>query len=102
MSTDNKEVKLTKSELELGAKIDRCLQDSLIKVGSGVGLGIVFSVVLFRRRPWPVIFGSGIGLGMAYANCQHDMQTPFLPVPGSTVKVTDSKLVEAILKEAKK
>ena len=40
--------KLTKSELELGLKWDRCLQDSLIKVGSGIGLGIVFSVVLFR------------------------------------------------------
>jgi hypothetical protein len=42
--------KLTKSELELGQKWDRCLQDSLIKVGSGVGLGIVFSVVLFRSK----------------------------------------------------
>ena len=40
--------KLTKSELELGLKWDRCLQDSLIKVGSGIGLGIVFSVVLFK------------------------------------------------------
>jgi len=42
--------KLTKSELELGLKWDRCLQDSLIKVGSGIGLGIVFSVVLFRSK----------------------------------------------------
>lgn len=42
------ELKLSKSEEELGQKWDRCLQDSLIKVGSGVGLGIVFSVVLFR------------------------------------------------------
>jgi inner membrane organizing system protein 1 len=42
--------KLTKSELEVGAKIDRCLQDALIKVGSGIGLGIVFSVVLFKSE----------------------------------------------------
>jgi len=48
---------LSKSELELGQKWDRCLQDALIKTASGVGLGIVFSVVLFKRRPFPVIFG---------------------------------------------
>lgn len=42
--------KLSQSELELGQKWDRCLQDVLIKIGSGVGLGIVFSVVLFRSR----------------------------------------------------
>jgi hypothetical protein len=40
--------KLSQSELELGQKWDRCLQDLLIKAGSGIGLGIVFSVVLFR------------------------------------------------------
>ena len=45
--SNEKEVK-SKSELELGAKVDRCLQDTLLKVGSGIGLGIVFSVVLFR------------------------------------------------------
>jgi inner membrane organizing system protein 1 len=50
MSNEKQEIKLSKSELELGLKIDRCLQDSLIKVGSGIGLGIVFSVVLFRRK----------------------------------------------------
>lgn len=47
-SNDSKPTKLSKSEEELGLKWDRCLQDTLIKVGSGVGLGIVFSVVLFR------------------------------------------------------
>ena len=29
-------------------------------------------------RPWPVAFGAGVGLGMGYANCQHDFQHPGL------------------------
>lgn len=49
MSTQTKESsKLSQAELELGRKWDRCLQDTLIKFGSGVGLGIVFSVVMFK------------------------------------------------------
>lgn len=48
--SDSKKVVLTQSELELGQKWDRCLQDTLIKVASGVGLGVVFSVVMFRSK----------------------------------------------------
>jgi hypothetical protein len=35
---------------------------------------------------------------MAYSNCQHDFQSPFLPPSGSSVRVTDPQLIEAILK----
>ncbi|XP_012495405.1 PREDICTED: MICOS complex subunit MIC10-like [Propithecus coquereli] len=45
------------SESELGRKWDRCLG---------------------MRRMWPLAFGSGMGLGMAYSNCQHDFQAPYL------------------------
>jgi len=68
----------TRSEDILGEKWDRCLADSLIKTASGVGLGIVFSVALFKRRPWPVAFGAGTGFGMAYSNCQNDFRSPHL------------------------
>ncbi|KAL8578307.1 MICOS complex subunit MIC10 [Nucella lapillus] len=79
-----------RSEDVLGQKWDRCVSDTMIKFASGLGLGIVFSVVFFRRRPWPVAFGAGVGLGMGYANCQHDFQNPFFQ-SGHKVKVTENK-----------
>ncbi|XP_023407762.1 MICOS complex subunit MIC10 isoform X2 [Loxodonta africana] len=66
------------SESELGRKWDRCLADAVVKIGTGFGLGVVFSLTFFKRRMWPLAFGSGMGLGMAYSNCQHDFQAPYL------------------------
>ncbi|CAF3688398.1 unnamed protein product [Rotaria sordida] len=84
------------SENKNGEKWDRCLTDSIIKTGfeensykhssiiiiiiililaSGLALGFVFSAILFKRRPWPVFLGTGIGIGMAYSNCQNDLRS---------------------------
>ena len=40
----------------------------------------------FLGRPWPVAFGTGIGLGMGYSNCQNDFQQPYL-LHGKRIKV---------------
>ncbi|XP_042215205.1 MICOS complex subunit Mic10-like [Homarus americanus] len=68
----------SKSEDILGQKWDRCVADTLIKIGGGLTLGVVFSAIIFKRRPWPLIFGLGAGAGMGYANCQHEFDEPFL------------------------
>uniref|UniRef100_A0A0K8RFJ3 MICOS complex subunit MIC10 n=1 Tax=Ixodes ricinus TaxID=34613 RepID=A0A0K8RFJ3_IXORI len=56
----------TRSEDVLGEKWDKCIADTLIKMGAGLGVGVVFSLVLFKRRAWPVVFGLGSGFGMGY------------------------------------
>eukprot|EP00039_Didymoeca_costata_P026486 m.16000 g.16000 ORF g.16000 m.16000 type:complete len:80 (-) comp5557_c0_seq1:175-414(-) len=54
-----------------GAKFDRCAARAVTYTAVGVGFGALFSVVLFKRRPWPIAGGGGFGLGMAYSDCQH-------------------------------
>ena len=39
--------------------------------------GGVFSLFLFKRRMWPVIFGTGSGFGMGYNNCQVEFNSAF-------------------------
>jgi len=68
------------SEKELGEKYDRCITDTLIKIGGGIGVGAVFSLVLFQRKSWPVAFGLGTGFGMAYSNCQNEFRRIY-PLP---------------------
>ncbi|XP_055523499.1 MICOS complex subunit MIC10-like [Wyeomyia smithii] len=63
----------TLAEDQYGKKIDRCLTDVLIKFGGGLAVGGVFSLLFFKRRAWPIIMGSGFGIGMAYTNCERSL-----------------------------
>ncbi|XP_022104193.1 MICOS complex subunit Mic10-like [Acanthaster planci] len=80
----------TESENVLGRKWDQCVSDTLLKVGGGLGLGVIFSVFLFKRKLWPIHMGGGIGLGMGIANCNHLFKDPY-NVQGTIVKVLKDK-----------
>ena len=45
------------------------------------------SLLFFRRKSWPIIFGTGIGVGAGIQNCQNDLKNPFAILPGKIVKV---------------
>ncbi|XP_049289574.1 MICOS complex subunit Mic10-like [Anopheles funestus] len=63
----------TLAEDQYGKKVDHCLSDTLLKFGGGLVLGSVFSIIFFKRRTWPIIIGSGFGIGVAYNNCERSL-----------------------------
>lgn len=77
----------TYSEDELGQKWDRCLTDGVLKTGGGLAIGILASLLFFKRRSWPILVGTGFGFGLAFGNCERDINATFaLPSSGSSKK----------------
>ena len=62
------------SEALLNEKWDFCLSNALIKSTLGLGFGVVFSVLLFKRRAWPAFVGVGFGAGRAYEECNSSLK----------------------------
>lgn len=57
----------TPSQSLLNDKWDIVLSNALIKTGLGFGGGVLASILLFRRRSFPVWVGVGFGLGRGYS-----------------------------------
>ncbi|GMK54009.1 hypothetical protein CspeluHIS016_0105950 [Cutaneotrichosporon spelunceum] len=72
-----------RSEDIIAHKFDNCLADLIVNAGIGFGVGVVASVILFRRRGWPVALSTGFGAGVAYSNCNYSLN-PYV-VPGTKV-----------------
>ena len=68
---------IPKSEDVLGERWDRCLVDTGIKLAGGFAIGTIFSLLLFKRRSWPIVFGVGSGFGMGYQNCQAELNKKY-------------------------
>lgn len=51
----------------LNDKWDVVFSNLVVKTGLGFGAGVVASVLLFKRRAFPVWLGVGFGLGRGYA-----------------------------------
>ncbi|KZT43271.1 DUF543-domain-containing protein [Sistotremastrum suecicum HHB10207 ss-3] len=79
----SKDSKPSTSDSIVGQKYDRCLADLILKAGVGFGVGVVASVILFRRRTWPISLSTGFGIGAAYADC--DRSFNLARVPGTRI-----------------
>ncbi|OWB58094.1 hypothetical protein B5S28_g4087 [[Candida] boidinii] len=60
-------VSTTPSSTLIDSKWDLVLSNAIVKTGLGFGAGVLASVLVFRRRSFPVWIGVGFGLGRAYA-----------------------------------
>ncbi|EMD65124.1 hypothetical protein COCSADRAFT_160108 [Bipolaris sorokiniana ND90Pr] len=67
------------SEALLNEKWDRCLSSMLIRSGLGVSFGVIFSVLLFKRRAWPAFVGLGFGAGRAWEECDNSFKRAAAP-----------------------
>ncbi|CUM45850.1 MICOS complex subunit MIC10 [Debaryomyces fabryi] len=65
MSTEQKVA--APSQSLLNNKWDVVLSNTLIKTGLGFGGGVLASILLFKRRSFPVWLGIGFGLGRGYS-----------------------------------
>ncbi|KAL8707428.1 MAG: hypothetical protein Q9220_007547 [cf. Caloplaca sp. 1 TL-2023] len=69
------------SEALLNEKWDHAISSLLIRSSLGLSFGVVFSVLLFKRRAWPAWVGLGFGAGRAWEEA--DVQLHFEEVlPG--------------------
>ena len=50
----------------LAQKWDKTLESFIVKSGMGLGIGLAASLLLFRRRAWPIAGSLGFAWGIAY------------------------------------
>lgn len=51
----------------LNDKWDIVISNMMVKVGMGFGVGVITSVLFFKRRAFPLWLGVGFGFGRGYA-----------------------------------
>lgn len=54
---------------------NKFVANSVIKTGYGLGIGLLFSLTLLKRRAFPVWFGSGVGLGFALSDYNKQLKS---------------------------
>jgi MICOS complex subunit MIC10 len=55
------------------SEIDKSNAPLLSFAGGGLLIGSVLSLVVFKRRSWPILMGGGFGIGVAYTNCEKSL-----------------------------
>ena len=87
-----------KSEDEVGEKYDRFLTNAITHTASGLGVGLLASLIAFRRKTWPITLGGGFGFGVAFGNCQSEFRNIY-PKQKPLTAVNDSITVAAAVEQ---
>lgn len=66
-------------QCHLFRQTDLCISNAIVKTGIGFSSGILLSVLLFRRRSWPVWLGTGFGLGSGWTDCERSFNPVAIP-----------------------
>ncbi|EPQ31006.1 uncharacterized protein PFL1_01195 [Pseudozyma flocculosa PF-1] len=81
------------SEDIISQKTDLCISNAIVKTGIGFSAGVVLSVLLFKRRAFPVWLATGFGMGSAYTDCERSFNP--VAVPGIRVVPSGPSSVSA-------
>lgn len=65
----------TRSEDLHARAYDTFVSNAVIKTGYGAGIGLLFSLTLFRRRAFPIYLGTGTGLGFALSDFNKQLKS---------------------------
>ncbi|GAD98396.1 hypothetical protein ANI_1_874074 [Paecilomyces variotii No. 5] len=68
------------SETLLNEKWDRAISSMIIRSSLGLSFGVIFSVLLFKRRAWPAWVGLGFGAGRAWEEADASFRRGDSPV----------------------
>ncbi|KAK2751549.1 Mitochondrial inner membrane organizing system component [Onygenales sp. PD_40] len=78
------------SEALLNDKWDRAISSMLIRSSLGLSFGVIFSVLLFKRRAWPAWVGLGFGAGRAWEEADSSFRRGDLPYNTAAFRQTKS------------
>ncbi|KAJ3814622.1 hypothetical protein EV368DRAFT_30954, partial [Lentinula lateritia] len=62
--------------------------------GVGFSVGVVASVILFKRRTFPIALSTGFGAGAAYADCDRSFNPA--RIPGTRIIPASSSALPAV------
>lgn len=54
---------------------DRFVSNAIIKTGYGLGIGLLFSLTLFKRRSFPIYLGTGVGIGFSLSDYNKELKS---------------------------
>ena len=62
---------------EVSQRIDNCIADFIMRNSAGVGLGVMFNFLLYRKpfRGWPICLALGLASGYSISKCQNSLKS---------------------------